>query len=67
MGAEGSVRLTDFWCLGCITGWMVVPFTEIRNLEKDQVWEEGLRVWFVLADKFVTVIDERNPCLLSLS
>lgn len=29
----------DFWCLPCITGWMVVPFTEIKNLEKDQVWE----------------------------
>lgn len=27
----------DFRCLACITGCMAVPFTEIRNLEKDQV------------------------------
>lgn len=45
---------------------MVVPFTEIRNLEKAQVWEGSLRVWFVQAgNTFVTVIDERSPCLLS--
>lgn len=35
----------DFRCLACITGCMAVPFTEIRSLEEDQVWEgtyEGL-------------------------
>lgn len=39
---------------------------EIRNLEKDQVWEGRLRVWFVqTVNTLGTVIDERGPCLLS--
>lgn len=62
-GAEGGVG-TDFWCLACITAWMVVPFTEIRDLEEDQVWEGRWRVWFVQAvNTFVTVIDERSTFL----
>lgn len=65
-GAERGVEAA-FWCLACISVWMVVPFTEIRNLEKDRVWEGRLRVWFVhVVNKFVTVIDERTPHLLSL-
>lgn len=35
-GGRGQCK-ADFWRLACITAWMVVPFTEIRNLEKDQV------------------------------
>lgn len=30
------------------------------------MWKGGLRVWFALANKSVTVNDERSPCLLSL-
>lgn len=39
---------------------------EIRNLEKDQVWEGRWKVWFGQAvNTLGTVIDERGPCLLS--
>lgn len=52
--------LVDFRCLACVTGWMAVPFTKIRNLEKDQVSEGRLRVWLLwVVNKFVTVIDEK--------
>ena len=48
----------------CLDGGAV---HEIRNLEKDGVWEGRLRVWFVrVVNKFVTVIDDRTPHLLSL-
>lgn len=64
--AEGDVE-ADLWCLACITGWMVVPFTEIRSLEKAQVWEGSLRVWLVPVNTFATVMDEGSAWLLSLS
>lgn len=42
------------------------PFTEIRSLDKDLGVEGRLRVWYVLVvSKFVSVIDEGAPCLLS--
>lgn len=38
MDVQGQrVVSADFRCLAGITGWMAVPFSEVRSLDKDQV------------------------------
>lgn len=38
MDVQGQRAVSaDFRCLAGITGWMAVPFSEVRSLDKDQV------------------------------
>lgn len=61
-GWAGGRCQPDSRCLACITGRLVVPFAEIRNLEKAQAWEGGVEGWVCT---FVAAMDDRSPCLFS--
>lgn len=45
-GAEGGAGY--FWGLACVTGWLVVPCTEIRSLEEDECGGRGGFGWYRL-------------------